>query len=225
MLTDLVTTNSQGLGAMLRPDETASAFASDITRRIKTAPQAPSESTTEVDDSALAEEAGRKQSQLEKLESALSQTVSWMAEKHGDKAATALMGIVYKRLGEGEVTEASLGDAFLDVTRFIDKQFGTEAGDDFLDHLNGSLNDSLNAFFENGLSEQFMAVTSPTGLAGTNLAPGAADDLLAQIKDAVKQILDDIKEARPETGQTPEAGPYQQQPASSMIGVMKDVMV
>lgn len=100
------------------------------------------------------------------LQNALSGTIDYVTQRHGAKAATAVMAIVMKRIGNGDVTEESLGNGLLDATRFLDRQFGTSAGDAFMDQMNGELNTSLNDYFDNGHNERFLAVTTPVSAGG-----------------------------------------------------------
>ena len=208
-------------------DAVGSSFAYDLAKRISQgkgldASQAAGDAAAAKDDgqaSALAE----KQGQLTKLESALAGTVSFMRNNHGDKAASAMVALVYKRIGNGEINEESLGNAFLDVTRFIDRNFGTGAGDAFMAHLNGTLNTSMNAFFDNGLSETFMvAPTSAEGGAGLDTS-SMLEDIAKQYTDAIKEMIEEAR-ARPETGgpMAAYADPLQKE---AMVGVMKDVLV
>lgn len=210
-----------------------SSFAYDLTKRIsqgmgldatqeaKGAKDAAS-ATPEMDaEQAAAQE--KKQGQLQKLESALADTVAYMKDKHGDQAASAMIGLVYKRLGDGEINEQTLGEAFLDVTRFIDKNFGTDSGDAFMSHLNGNLNNSLNAFFDNGQNETFMvAPTSTEGGGGGIDTTSMLQDITKQYAEAIKEMLEEAR-AKPEDSL---AGPYADpMQKDAMLGVMKDVMV
>ena len=203
-------------------------FAYDLTRRISQSKgldgvnAAQDASAAQVDDEQAAALAA-KQSELEKLESALSSTVAYMKEKHGDQAASAMIGLVYKRLGDGDINEETLGNAFLDVTRFIDKNFGTGAGDDFMAHLNGSLNDSMNTFFDNGLNETFMVAPASSGGGGGADTAGMLEEITKQYTDAIKEM---IEEARVKADEKGVAGAYAD-PAQNapMIGVMKDIIV
>lgn len=212
-----------------------SSFAYDLTRRVSQSqgldgvktPQdpaaAPADALADEQAAARAEKTG----QLQKLESALSGTVAYMADKHGEKAASAMIALVYKRLGDGEINEESLGNAFLDVTRFIDANFGTGAGDNFMAHLNGSLNDSMNAFFDNGLNETFMVAPASSGEGGG--AGGGVDasslleDITKQYTDAIKEMLEEMRADPGESGVAAAYGdPAHKEP---MIGVMKDIVV
>ncbi len=129
----------------------------------------------------------------ERLESSLAGTVAYMTEKFGDKAGTSMMGLMAKSLGDGEVDEASLSAALLNVVKFVDQNFGIAEGDSLIDHLNGSLNDSLNDFFDNGHDELFMAKTifvsggsgaAPAGAAEQSgeAVPGMVDNILAMLE-------------------------------------------
>lgn len=105
------------------------------------------------------------------LQNALAGTIDYVTQRHGAKAATAVMAIVMKRTGNGDVTEESLGNGLLDATRFLDRQFGTSAGDAFMDQMNGELNTSLNDYFDNGHNERFFAVTTPLNAGGSTAIP------------------------------------------------------
>ncbi len=196
-------------------------FAYDLTRRISQSQGLDGAATPETSglDETQAAALAEKQNQLQKLESAFSGTVAYMKNTHGEKAASAMIGIVYKRLGDGEINERTLGDAFLDVTRFIDKNFGTGAGDAFMAHLNGNLNDSMNAFFDNGLNERFM-------VASASLEGGSGVDATSMLEDLTRQYAEAIKEMLEEARAKPEEGAYAD-PAQkrSMVGVMQDIVV
>lgn len=198
-----------------------SSFAYDLTRRISAQGKGLDAASATDDDAAAA--LAEKQSQLSSLESALAGTVSFMREKHGDRAASTMIGLVYKRLGDGDINEQTLGNTFLDVTRFIDKHFGIDAGNAFMDHLNGSLNEDMNAFFDNGLNEIFMAVTDgASGSGGGFDASGLLGDISMEYTNAIKQMIEEAR-ATPEDNGLP--GAYGSAHSETMLGVMKDVMV
>ena len=207
--------STSGYTSLLHPSETAGTFASDIMRHVA-APAAPDESST----AEAAASAKEKQAQATQLESALSGTVNYMTDTFGEKAGTAMMALVYKRIGDGEVTEESLGNAFLDVTRFIDKNFGIDNGDAFIDHLNGTLNNSLNAYFDNGATEQFIAVTTPV----SSLSASVKSDVAANAgKQAADSILALIEAMRSGKGADPNA-PYGEQ-QTQYTGLLMDALV
>ncbi len=212
---------------------TAGVFAADIARRAA-ASQGLAQSGQDIPPAAESEASdSEKSAQLQKLESALADTVSYMVEQHGEQAGTALMGIVYKRLGKGDVTEQSLGNAFLDVTRFIDANFGIAKGDAFLEHLNGGLNDSLNAFFDNGVNEVFFASNGASGsISGLPAASLNTENLAADVNQLTESIIRLVKDARNVT--SGEAGPsgralaayasHMQTPAM-VTGILADTFV
>jgi len=220
-------------------DAVGSSFAYDLTKRISqstglgaadaskgmgAAAKPATSATPTVDDEQAAAQA-EKQSHLHKLESALANTVSYMKEKHGEQAASAMIGIVYKSIGNGEINEQSLGNAFLDVTRFIDKNFGTDSGDAFMAHLNGNLNDSMNAFFDNGQNETFMVAPSSSGGgsgSGSIDASGLMESITTQYTEMIKEMLEEAR-ANPETTAM---GPYAETASKdALVGVLQDVMV
>lgn len=196
--------------------QTASVFASDLSRRIA------SSSAASVDDAGTesAQMAPEKQQQLAKLESALGGSVNYLTDKFGEKAGTAMMALIYKGIGNKDITEESLGNAFLDVTRFVDKNFGIQAGDEFMAHLNGSLNDSLNNFFENGLSEKFIAVTTYAGGQAASSDPGATVDEMY-----VQSILDMLEEARISNDNETKNPYFKEVPDDKLSGVLQDTFI
>ena len=237
-LTSSFGTLSVGTASGLRPRESGSAFAADIMRRAgladanlapvqpvkpvtggktgvlpleggdpvqgATAPSAPvSQSAAD----AAAHSANGKD-----LEAALSQTVSFMADTFGDKAASAMMGLVYKRIGEGQVTEENLGQAMLDVVKFVDTNFGTDKGDELIKHLNGTLNDSLNAYFDNGSNEEFLGVTiAPSGGVSVNGTQLVATPSSSQnMGDAISSLLEQYADLR--SAQNPMMGKGKKKP-------------
>ena len=212
-----------------RQDAIGASFAYDVTRRIAQSKELGDVQTSKnladpsaaLDDEQAAAQT-EKRAQLQKLEEALSGSVAYMRGKHGEKAANVMIALVYKRLGSEEINEQTLGDAFLDVTRFIDKNFGTSAGDAFMAHLNGSLNDTMNTFFDNGQSEIFMvAPTSSSGGGGIDPA-GLLEALTKEYTEVIKEMLEDAR-AKPEEGDIASyADPLRKE---SMLGVMADVMV
>ena len=220
---------------MTRMQDVGASFAADMKDRIarsnktllaKDAEAAAEASAVEGIDTAASGEKSQKQTQLDALESALSGTVSYMAEKYGEKAASAMIGLVYNRIGEEGVTEQNLGEAFLDVTRFIDRNFGTSEGDNFLNHLNRSLNGSLNDFFENGMAEQFMAVTVGAGgkaVSGAVKVDGVAqalNDIAKEYAEVVQSMVEKMREG------TEGASPYNQAGKQALpLGVLADMSV
>lgn len=201
-----------------------SSFALDLARRVsqsKGLNVSPPEGDAEA-----AQALQEKTTQLQKLEKSLGGTVKYMADAHGERAASAMMGIAYKRLGDGEITEQTLGDAFLDVTKFIDANFGVSKGDAFMEHLNGSLNDSMNELFDNGLSEKFMAVSSSSK--GGGAVAGLMAEVAEQYTESVKAMLEEArKKAHENTDleRSPIAAYAEPWRENALQGVLKDVMV
>ncbi len=219
--------SSTGTGARasgLSPDKTADVFGADIVRR---APVAPATTDTTGTTGAVgtttnaatdAASTAPTDAERDALSGALSGSVRWVADKFGDAAATAVMGIVYKSIGDGPVTEDALGEGLLDALRFVDRQFGTASGDAFMAQLNGGgLNDALNDYFDNGLSERFM-VAGAGNLADDAVqgAEAAKATLVQQAadgagggSDAMQSLLDTLRkmgvEDATETGVTPGA--------------------
>lgn len=207
--------SANGYTSLLHPSETASTFASDIMRRVA-APAASDENSTAEAVTAAKE----KQAQATQLGSALSGTVNYMTDAFGEKAGTAMMALVYKRIGDGEVTEKSLGNAFLDVTRFVDKNFGIDKGDAFIDHLNGTLNDSLNAYFDNGAAEQFIAVTTPVSSLSASIKSDVVANAGKQAADSILTLIEAIRSGKGADKSTP----YGEQ-QTQYTGLLMDALV
>ncbi len=222
-LITLYNENAQGL---LHPKETARTFAASLTRRIaQNSGLDAAEKASEGQNAELAQSLANKRDNLQKLESALTGTVSYVTEKFGEKAGTAMMGAVYKSLNEGEITEEALGSAFLEVTRLLDKNFGTDAGDEFISYLNGNLNESLNDYFENGANEEFLVVTSKVGLGDlAKVAAGesSAAEMAKQYTNSILSLLEQAREKAPEDEAELGYGVLAQQ---KKTGVLMDSMV
>lgn len=200
-----------------------SGFALDLSRRIAQSQGLevlPDEKTSTPEVLAAQEE---KLGRLRELESALSATSAYMASAHGERAASAMAGIIYKSLGDGEINESSLGNAFLDVVRFVDSAFGTDAGDAFMDHLNGSLNETLNAFFDNGLNETFFAVSSGEVAAADSDALPLLTEAGTQLKDTVMAILENARKDADFGAQ--DYGAYSSGEREELLGVLRDITV
>lgn len=221
---------------VLHTDVTASAFATEVARRA--VPDAAASASTAAQDTvslsaeslALAGQqslasggegdaagAGRQQ-----LAASLEDAMRHVADAHGDRAATAFMGLVMKRIGDGTVNEESLGNGLLDGLRFIDRQFGTAAGDSLIARFNGGLNDSLNGFFGNGHDELFIASTTMVGQGDTSVTGGVLPTLTSaegspESGDLLKQMLEDLKDLRLSGGDTTGAGTSTKVVASGQV--------
>lgn len=143
------------------------------------------------------------------LEESLSRAVDFVRSQFGDAAAQATMGLVYKSIGNGEVTEENLGKGLLQAVRFIDRNFGFAAGDKLMAHFNQDVNKAMNDFFDNGLMETFYAV-SPNAKQGGGKAQGlqltsAMQEVAKQYgQDAVSSIMEALEEAL-QSGEKPGA--------------------
>lgn len=148
---------------------TATAFANNIALRLTQQADTTTESGTE---EGTADVSG--------LAASLKESIQFIGDKFGADAATAAMGIIYKRVGNDEITEDNLSEGLLDVLRFVDRNFGFEGGDALIDHFNGALNNSLNEYFDNGLTEQFYAATPET-----STVVQAVPELVQTIQDSL----------------------------------------
>ncbi|MFP5240599.1 MAG: hypothetical protein ACLGQW_12270, partial [Acidobacteriota bacterium] len=89
-----------------------------------------------------------------KLERALEHAVNYVQNHFGDNAARVVMGLVIAKTGGQNVTEESLGEGLVDGLEFIDRTFGTKAGDKAIAFFNGELNKTINGYFQNGQNEE-----------------------------------------------------------------------
>ena len=214
--------------------QTAAVFAANVIQRAQTSVEPAGKTGTGTTPQNPQQHDSPRRKELER---AFSNTAQHITDTFGGKAATAMMGIVYKRLGNEAVTEHNLGEALLDVTRFIDASFGIDKGDAFLSHLNGDLNNSLNAFFDNGKNEQFFATASVlpelnSGPTGTTISMGGPAAYEANVApadlatDTVTSALDIIAQYRENMNKKLPSGmkAYLQQPFASQAA-MVDVLV
>lgn len=211
-------------GANTRIGSVASSFASDMSRRISGSQGLSAGDAVETDNPELPAAREEKTTQLQKLEKSLGSSVAYMANTHGEKAASAMIGIIYKRLGENEINEQTLGDALLDVTRFVDANFGADKGDAFMSHLNGNLNVAMNDFFDNGANETFFAASSIQGTAGQALdVEGIIEQLNEQYVDSIKTMLEEAR-ANPDAD-SPAAVYAKPWEKGALKGVLQDLTV
>lgn len=162
-------------------DGTSDTFASEILRRLQ--------------DSQTASNAGAllDSGAADALQQSLSEAIDTIREKHGDAAATAVMGIVLKGLGDGSGGEDALGNALVSSLKFIDRNFGIAAGDAAIANFNGALNDAVNGYFQNGHDEKFLV----SGGAGAtdqiqSVLSATLDSVSKQFGDATAAAVSDI---------------------------------
>lgn len=165
--------------SLSRTHEAAEGFATDLSLRLST-------------------QAGNEDKDGSSLAGSLLDAIDFIAEEYGSDTATAAMGIVYSRIGEGEITEDSLGNGLLDVIRFMDRDHGIEAGDKVMSRFNGALNDAMNEYFDNGLTEKFYAVTPQTGTVAQAVSQmvdrvqqSFGEELAQNVSDLLQDSLED----------------------------------
>lgn len=148
---------------------TSGTFAEDIIRRLENSPEQiatnntlpPNQPVASTNQSADKENpSGAQSSQTtpkstDALKNSLQNTIDYVAKNYGAKAATAVMGIVYQQVGDSNVTEETLGNAFLEGIKVIDRNFGVVEGDKLIGEINRGLNKELNSYFDNGRNEEF----------------------------------------------------------------------
>jgi len=173
--------------------DTAETFSAEIMRRLQSAQTASNAGTL-----AASGAAGD-------LEKALADSIEYVREKHGDAAATAVMGIVVKGVGDGSGGEDALGNALVSSLKFIDRNFGIASGDAAMAQFNGSLNDAVNGYFQNGHNELFHAAESSGGT--TDQIQGILASTLSAVsdrfgQDAAKTVSDILTGSLEKTGFT-----------------------
>lgn len=131
------------------------------------------------------------------LRDSLGRSMDWIRERFGDDAAAAASGMVMSATANG-VTEDSLGDGLLNVAKFIDRNYGTAAGDDVITNFNANVNVALNDYFDNGSYETFHAVSAAEGGAQEITARFFARAVQADTADVEQvdpnqQLLEDLK--------------------------------
>ncbi|KHK03894.1 hypothetical protein [Desulfovibrio sp. TomC] len=183
------------------PSSTSEVFASEIMRRISLAetPTTASNAGTGVNFGAAGD-----------LQTSLADAVESVRQSHGDAAATAVMGIVIKGVGDGSGGEDALGDALVSALKFIDRNFGVAAGDAAMANFNGALNNSINDFYQNGHLEEFYASDGSSGTGSAiKQAQGVVSSTLAHVAkqygvDAAQTIADILDTNFTQTGSTRE---------------------
>lgn len=211
------------LGAQLRIDspvdtaDISQTFAQDIVSRINTTSTASTQTTSEeslgstVSQEATTGTSTATQEQAEAkdtsgLQASLARAVDYVRDNFGDAAAQATMGLIYKNVGNQEVSEENLGEGMLDALRFIDKNFGFAAGDKVMAFFNQDVNKAMNDYFDNGLMETFYA-SSPGGggtAQGLQLTSAMQEVAKEYGQNAVQSLMDALESAL-EEGQKPGA--------------------
>jgi hypothetical protein len=175
------------------PTSTSEVFSAEIMRRIGLA-----ETGATASNAGLASNAGAgvNVAAADDLQAALAGAVETIRAQHGDAAATAVMGIVIKGVGDGAGGEDALGDALVSALKFIDRNFGIAAGDAAMATFNGALNTAINDYYQNGHLEEFYA-SDGSGGAGSAVkqAQGIVASTLAHVtkqfgEDAAKTVAD-----------------------------------
>ncbi|WP_428566195.1 MAG: hypothetical protein ACP59X_05910 [Solidesulfovibrio sp. DCME] len=188
--------NEGATGATLAgkiPTSTSDVFASDILSKLQAA-QTASNAGALVGSGAAGD-----------LQGSLADVIDYVREKHGNAAATAVMGIVEKGVGDGSGGEDALGDSLVSALKFIDRNFGIASGDAAIATFNGALNDAVNGYFQNGKSEVFYAATSTTSGAGQvqGVLSEALDAVAKRFGEQTSQAVSDLMtQSLEETGPT-----------------------
>jgi hypothetical protein len=140
------------------------------------------------------------------LRDQLASTMDWVREKFGDDTAAAAAGMVIQATSSG-VNEDTLGNGLLNTLKFIDRNFGTNAGDTAIAQFNSGINTALNDFFDNGQNEIFHVAESTGGASATQAAGSRIFSQVAQSTDSadtldqLNQLLDQLKAELDNTAQ------------------------
>ena len=134
------------------------------------------------------------------LRDQLGSAMDWLRQRFGDETAAAAAGMIVQATASG-VTEETLGTGLLNVLKFIDRNFGTAAGDAAISQFNSTVNQALNDFFDNGLNEIFYAagdgeaaqdltqrVLSTESEADASSSLDELNEILAQLKAELDNI-------------------------------------
>lgn len=167
--------------------EAIEGFAHEITRRAALTPAPENRTTTD-----------------EALEKSLTEAVSFVEDNFGDRAARTFMGVVLKNAGDKALGEDDLGNALVDGLEFIDRAFGSAAGDKAMSFFNGELNQAINGYFQNGKNESFLAMDMDQASDKLGEAMGQAisamiDKFQANAVDPNAMLMDQAKEDQDET--------------------------
>ncbi|MFH1914612.1 MAG: hypothetical protein ABIK45_10095 [Pseudomonadota bacterium] len=136
------------------------------------------------------------------LRNSLAASLDWVRERFGNETGAAASGMLMAATAD-TVSEETLGQGLLDTLRFIDRTQGFAAGDEAIARFNSGVNGQLNTFFDNGLSEQFLAVEAGAadteGVARTFLrsvqAPASAENVPNLTEALLESLRQDMDEA------------------------------
>lgn len=169
------------------PESTADAFALEMARRM----QGQVDANGEAKDTAP-------------LTAALSNAVEWIRDQHGDMTANAVMATVLGETGDA-ASEQSVSNGLVKALKLVDEHFGAAASDAAVVQFNGALNRELNAYFDNGRSEEFLAVTtSADGLAAISSSfarqamaetSGSEQSVTEMLQEPVQRLMEDLEES------------------------------
>jgi len=156
-------------------------------------------------------EAGLGEEGLERdataLRDSLASTLDWVRGRFGDQAGAAASGMLLAATAD-TVSEETLGQGLLDTLRLIDRTQGFAAGDQAIARFNTGVNGQLNAYFDNGLSEQFLAVE--TGAADTTARPllrtAQAPVAAGKPPNLTEALLESLRQDMEEAAQVEEGG-------------------
>ncbi|MUM77396.1 hypothetical protein GKC30_07115 [Pseudodesulfovibrio sp. F-1] len=136
------------------------------------------------------------------LRDSLAATLDWVRERFGNETGAAASGMLMAATAD-TVSEETLGQGLLDTLRFIDRNQGFAAGDEAIARFNAGVNGQLNAYFDNGRSEQFMAVQVDAGdtAARSFLRSAKVPAPVENIPNLAEALLESLRQDLDETVQ------------------------
>ncbi|MDD4732240.1 MAG: hypothetical protein PHX58_09935 [Desulfovibrio sp.] len=133
------------------------------------------------------------------LTAGLADAMGHLRDQYGREVAEAAEAMVMGGTAGG-ITEKNLGDSLTNVLRMVDRNFGAAAGDATIARFNGALNHSINEFFDNGQTEQFLAVEPGQGLGQSAVRNDLTARVLAETTSneqaasgGMQQLLDSLR--------------------------------
>ncbi|WP_285907315.1 hypothetical protein [Pseudodesulfovibrio pelocollis] len=171
-----------------------------------TAPQTLGQTTA--DEIIRRMEAGLDESGQERdatsLRNSLAASLDWVRERFGNETGAAASGMLMAATAD-TVTEETLGKGLLDTLRFIDRTQGFAAGDQAIARFNAGVNGQLNAYFDNGRNEQFLAVqmgaADTEAAARTFLRSAQAPASAGNVPNLTEALLESLRQDMDEAAQ------------------------
>ncbi len=141
-----------------------------------------------------------------KLRDSLASALDWVRDQYGDDAGDAAAAMMMGATS-GEVSEKTVGNGLLNTLKFIDRNFGTTAGDSAISKFNSGINEELNEFFDNGELETFHVAEQTSQTSGGQSVTARffaravqdAETGSADSTSLTEQLLEQLKDGLDET--------------------------